>query len=244
MMNKNTITHRSLMMLVLASAVVPLVQAQAVKGVMNAATQVQAPATPVPPPPPPPPPAASAAAAAQGAAAATVRAPMGSAGAANAAANTAASGSVSRGVNANATTHASAQGQAHGLAVAHDASQKVSVTANPADEVAHIKETTFAQRDKLTADIESRLDASANIAADVEAKASQAEEKSRAMYAKLLVDIRAREKALRTSLREANKTTREKAWGEIQSELAKNYGAYAEVVARAEAAVATDAEVK
>ena len=224
-----------------------LASGQVLNGAAAGATAVRVPAAPAmpPPPPPPPPPSVNASAAAQSAAAtaATVRAPASSA-ATNAAAGTAVTGSASTGLNANATTHAATQGQVNGLAVAADASKQASVTVNTADTVAQIQATAFAQRDTVTADVQAKLDASASAMAGLEAKAAQAGEKSRAAFAKILVDVRAREKALRANLREAAKATKAEAWGTIQSELAKNYGAYAEVVARAEASAAADAGTK
>jgi hypothetical protein len=187
-------------------------------------------------PPPPPPPSVNASAAAQSATAtsAAIRAP-----ASSAAAGTAVTGSAATDLNANATTHAATQGQVNGLAVAADVSRQASVTVNTADTVAEIQSTAFARREAMTAEVQARLDASASVMAGLQAKADQAGEKSRAAFAKILVDVRAREKALRASLRTAAKTSKEESWGAVQSELAKNYGAYAEVVARAEASTDT-----
>jgi hypothetical protein len=188
-----------------------------------------------------PPPTVSAGAAAQGAAATVVHAPVIPPATASSAtaANSAVSGSVTTGVNASATTNASAAGQVHGLTVASAASQQASVTVNTADTVALIRQTAFTARDTVTAEVQARIDASAKVMAELEAKAARGGEKSRAAMAKALVEVRAREKALRVSLRDATRVAKESSWGEVQSALAKNYGDYAKAVA--EAAVAADA---
>ncbi|SDS01780.1 hypothetical protein [Opitutus sp. GAS368] len=241
----NTYGHKIIIVSLLAGLASLASSGQVLNGAAAGATAVRMPATPVIPPPPPPPPSVNASAAAQSAAAtsAAVRAPVSSA-ATNAAGSTAVNGSASTGLNANATTHAAAQGQVNGLAVATEASKQASVTVNTADTVAQIQTAAFARRDEVTTEVQARLDASASAMADLEVKTAQAGEKSRAAFAKILVDVRAREKALRTSLRAAAKATKEESWGAIQSELAKNYGAYAEIVARAEASASTDAGTK
>ncbi|HEY8994363.1 MAG TPA: hypothetical protein VIM71_06870 [Lacunisphaera sp.] len=249
----NTTIRSTIIISAALAGLASVASAQGVTGAVNSATHgaatimtpPPAPPPPATPPPPavslPPPATVSAGAASQGAANAVVRTPIAPPATASsaAAANSAVGGSVTTGLNANANTHASAAGQAHGLSVASEASRQASVTVNTADTVALIKQSAFAARDNVTAEVQARADASAKIVADLEVKAEQGGEKSRAALAKSLVEVRAREKALRASLREAAKTTKESTWGEVQSELAKNYGDYAKAVAEAE--VAADA---
>lgn len=148
----------------------------------------------------------------------------------------------SPGLNPNATAHASVEGQANGLAVAAVASDRTGTTLRMDDTVKAIHEATFATRDGVTADVQARLDASAKLVAELRLRAEAAGDKSRAAFAKALVEVRKQEKELRASLRAATKAEGESTWGEVQSELAKSYGAYAEAVAHAEVAAQTPAE--
>lgn len=215
----------------------------AVTGAVNAAAQVNK----LPVTPPPPPPSVSAGAAAQGAtaAAANVRAPMVNPAAASSAAGThiGAGTSTTRGLNANATTHASVTGQTQGLSQAATVGHNASVTVNPAATVGEIKGAAFNARKELAAEIEGRVDASMKSMAALQAKAEAAGDKSRQEFAKALVEVRAREKALRTSLKATIKAEGESIWGEVQSTLAKNYGDYAQAVASAETAAQGTATV-
>lgn len=215
----------------------------AVTGAVNAAAQVNR----LPVTPPPPPPAISASAAAQGAtaAAATVRAPVINPAAASSAAGTqiAAGASTTSGLNANATTHASVTGQTHGLSQAATVGHNASVAVNPAGTISEIKGSAFNTRKELAAEIEGRVDASMKAMAALQAKAEAAGDKSRREFAKALVEVRAREKALRASLKATTQAAGESTWGEVQSALAKNYGDYAQAVASAEAAAQGSASV-
>lgn len=147
-----------------------------------------------------------------------------------------------RGVNAEATTHASATGQTRGLAVAQLASGQTAVTTNLPETVRAIHEASFETRGQLTADLETRLDATTRQLVELRAKADQGGEKSRAEFAHALVEVRQQEKELRASLRAAMKVSDEKAWGEAQSALAKEYGAFAKAVAHAEVVAQPGAE--
>lgn len=149
---------------------------------------------------------------------------------------------VTRGVNAEATTHASATGQTRGLAVAQLASGQTAVTTNLPETVRAIHEASFETRGQLTADLETRLDATTRQLVELRAKADQGGEKSRAEFAHALVEVRQQEKELRASLRAAMKVSDEKAWGEAQSALAKEYGAFAKAVAHAEVVAQPGAE--
>jgi hypothetical protein len=182
-----------------------------------------------------PPPAASAgmSAAASGAARAPV-VPASSAAAASMHANGAVAPST--GVNVNATNHASAQGQANGLAVASVASNRASTTVNMADTVKSIHAATFAERDEVTTEVKTRLEASEKLVGELHTKAEASGEKSRAAFAKALVEVRKEQKKLRASLRAATKAADETSWGKVQSDLAANYGDYAKAVADAEVA--------
>lgn len=147
-----------------------------------------------------------------------------------------------RGVKVEATTHASATGQTRGRAVAQLASGQTAVTTNLAETVRAIHEASFETRSTLTADLETRLDATTRQLVELRAKADQGGEHSRAEFAKALVEVRRQEKEVRASLRAAMQVSDEKTWGEVQSALAKEYGAFAKAVADAEVAAQPGAE--
>lgn len=197
----------------------------------NAAAAARA-AVPVIPPAPAI--SASAASSAAAAARAPVLPPTASTTAATAGVN--AGTRVSPGLNTQATTHASAQGQANGLAVAAVASDNTRATLRMDETVKTIHAAAFAEREKLTAEVQARLDASAELVTELRTRAEAGGERSRAAFAKALVEVRRSEKQVRADLKAATKAAGESTWGSVQSELAKSYGAYAHAVAEAEVA--------
>ena len=238
-------------------ALAPLAPAQAA----NAAAQA-AHATAHVPVPVVPPPAASAVAAgvAANAAAASTAAHAGSNASAavpkaplvppaaspastHAAAQSAVAGSIPASANAGGGGAASSTAAGHPVgagASAHAATngttQTGSIALNPGQTMLTIRDTTFASRNTLATEIGARVDASNRAVAILEARADAAADHSRSALAKALVEVRAREKDLRTSLRATVKETDESSWGSVQSGLAKTYGDYAKAVADAEAA--------
>jgi len=201
-----------------------------------------------------PPPAATAAQAGGSASAAVPKAPLvppaASPASAHAAAQSAVAGSIPAGANANAGVGGAASSTAAGRPVGADASvhaaangttQTGSIVLNPGQTMLTIRDTTFASRNALATEIGARVDASKRSVESLEAHANAAADHSRSALAKALVEVRAREKDLRASLRETVKATDESNWGAVQSGLAKTYGDYAKAVADAEAAAQVEA---
>jgi len=241
---KNTI--RSIVLVSSLSALASFATAQVLNSAASAAGAVRAPAiTPPPPPPPPPAPAAAANIAAQGAAASAtaVKRPLltpVSANAAGAAQGSAAASSA--GIpNINAQTRASAQGQASGVAFSHGTANQASVSLDASGTEKTIRGAAFAMRESVNAEVQARLEASATAVAELRARADAAGEKSRAAFAKALTEVRQRERELRANLKASVQATKESSWGEVQSALAQSYGAYAQAVVQAEAAVQSEA---
>jgi ElaB/YqjD/DUF883 family membrane-anchored ribosome-binding protein len=139
-------------------------------------------------------------------------------------------------LNANASEHASAQGQANGLSVATVASDRTRATLRMDETVHSIRETSFAARDRVTAEVQTRLDDSEKVMVDLRAKAEATGDRSRAAFAAALKEVRKQERQVRADLKAATKAAGETTWGSVQSELAKSYGAYAQAVANAELA--------
>jgi hypothetical protein len=199
----------------------------------------------VPPVLPPPTVSAGAAASTAASAAAAARAPVlpPTASTTAAAASVNAGAKASPGLNSQASMHASAQGQANGLAVATVATDNTRATLRMDETVKTIHTAAFAEREKMTAEVQARLDASATLVAEMRARAEAGGEKSRAAFAKALVEMRKAEKQVRADLKAATKAAGESTWGSVQSELAKSYGDYAKTVAEAEVAAQGTTEV-
>jgi hypothetical protein len=141
----------------------------------------------------------------------------------------------SAGLNANATAHASAQGHLNGLTIAAAASGGLSASLAPDDSVQAIRNAKFAERAQVAADLETRLAASEKLVAELDVDARSADNKSRAELAKSLTAVRKQQKEVRASLKATAQASDEN-WGKIQSQLAKDYGDLAQVVAEVEVA--------
>lgn len=139
----------------------------------------------------------------------------------------------STGLDANASAHASAEGRTHGLAIAAAASGGLTTSLSTDETQAAIHRASFADRARLSTDIEARLQASEKLVAELEADAKAWEGKSRSSLAKSVAEVRKQQKEVRASLKAAAKAS-EKNWGKVQSELAKSYDDLAHVVANAE----------
>lgn len=192
----------------------------------------------------PPAPAFSASAASHAAAAARAPVLPPTASTTAAAASVNAGAKVSPGLNSQASMHASAQGQANGLAVAAVASDNTRAMLRMDETVKTIHATAFAEREKMTAEVQARLDASATLVTELRTRAEAGGEKSRAAFAKALVEVRKSEKQVRADLRAATKAAGESTWGSVQSELAKSYGDYAKAVAEAEVAAQSSVQTE
>lgn len=235
-------TTRCLLVVASAAALAATGSAQLVHSATNAATSVR----PVVPPMPPPPTATvNASAAAQNAAnaAANVRAPVlpPTASATAATATTSAVGASVSTANRPAvvgSANASAAGQLHGAAgLDVAATHGINATVNTAATTTQIEQATFESRKQLSADIEAKIEASEKALADLKTRADAAGDHARDDLARAMRDVRAKEKELRASLRSSVKSAKESTWGEVQSQLAKDYSAYAQAVIAAGATV-------
>jgi hypothetical protein len=119
----------------------------------------------------PPAPAFSASAASHAAAAARAPVLPPTASTTAAAASVNAGAKVSPGLNSQASMHASAQGQANGLAVAAVASDNTRAMLRMDETVKTIHATAFAEREKMTAEVQARLDASATLVTELRTRA-------------------------------------------------------------------------
>lgn len=223
---------RYLLVAASAATLAATASAQLLSGAANSAPAVRVPT-------PPPPPSVTATSAAQSAAtsAATVRAPI--APPVNATAATAAQSGLNASVGSNVNVDAGLQGATHaqlpGAALEHSVAHQASFTLSAADTVDAIRNTAHDARATLTAEIQAKVEASSNALAQLKARADATGDRARSEFGRALRVVRSKEKELRSSLKAAVKATKETTWGEVQSALARDYSAYAEAVAAAEA---------
>jgi hypothetical protein len=230
--NKKT---RTVLLVTFASILAPLATAQ-VAGAANAASSTVRSA----PPTPPSPPSVSAGARSDAAMNAASR-PTGAThadGASSAAVRTDRSG-----VNSSADIHASATGQERGLAVANTVSGGAAASLNVPDVVHQIHDTSFAGREAVTKDVDAKIDATSHTLSDLRHSARELKGDARDRFNAAYDDVRAKEKALKSSLKEARKAT-EANWAEAQAKLASDYDAYAQAVASAEATTSATATME
>lgn len=238
---KNTI--RNLVLVSSLTALAASAPAQVLHAAGGAAGAVAAPVIPPPSPPPP------ANIAAHGAASSAVGAQMPVLPPVDAHASGAARSHATAGVpdapagtpNLSARTHASAEGEANGVAFGNRTAGGATVGLNTPATTDEIRGAAFTGRDQVRTDVEARLNASSKAVKGLQARAEAAGEKSRKAFAKALVEVRQREKDLRASLKASAKADGESSWGKVQSDLARDYGAYAQAVARAEVAAGSNA---
>lgn len=206
-------TTRHLLVVATFAVLATVAPAQLLNNTTNTATTVR----PIPPTPPPAIPAATA----QGAASAStaLRLPA----------------TPPAGATAAAAAQTSAGGQAAGISLAQGASHEAALAVKPVDTLRAIQSTAFAARATLSAEVEARLEAGNQAIARFQARAEQAGERARDDFGRAMREVRAREKELRASLKAAVQATKESTWGEVQATLARDYSAYAEAVAHAEA---------
>jgi len=197
----------------LALLVTPYANAQAggaVEGTVGAAGALQ---RPIPAPPP------SAAAGVHGAGAVQAQRPIRD----------------GVGLNANATTHAALEARQTGLTVAALASTGATASLDSRATVEQIRAAAHANRDAILAEVKTRIDASVRATARLRSEARRLDGDARAEFQASIDDVKVREKAVKQSLKTARQA-RGDAQTAAQSRLAADYTAYAEAVARAEAA--------
>jgi hypothetical protein len=131
------------------------------------------------------------------------------------------------GLNPHATTHASVKAQERGLTVAALASSGATVE--------EIRTAAKANRDGVLANVDGQLEIGGQITANLRRQSRHLEGDAKVNFKAAMEDVKASEKTVRQSLREARKAKGD-AQAEAQAKLADDYAAYTEAVARAEAA--------
>jgi len=113
---------------------------------------------------------------------------------------------------------------------------ETSVTIDSASAINQIQTATYANRDSLSASVGMRIDTSSRSLALLRERVNATANGASLQFERALNDVRNREQALRTTLQSATRATGESAWSTAQATLQRDYAAYVEAVANAEAA--------
>jgi hypothetical protein len=113
----------------------------------------------------------------------------------------------------------------------------ITAVLNAGPTVKEINSATVDDRDKLSADIDARMNGTAKALAELKANTKSLNAEQRAEFKTAIKETDAREKALRKSLKTARKASVE-TWGDSRADVAANYDAYAQAAQHAEAVAA------
>ncbi len=133
------------------------------------------------------------------------------------------------GLNAQANSRASVNAQQRGL--------KVAALASGGATSEEIRTAAHANRDVVLERVDSQIEVGGQITADLNRQARHLDGEAKADFKAAMKEVKTAEKAVRRSLRTARKAKGE-AQADAQAQLATDYAAYTEAVARAEAAAA------
>ena len=131
------------------------------------------------------------------------------------------------GLNAQATSRASVNAQQRGL--------KVAALASSGATTEEIRTAAHANREVVLERVDSQIEVGGRITADLNRQARHLDGEAKADFKAAMKEVKTAEKAVRRSLRTARKAKGE-AQADAQAQLATDYAAYTEAVARAEAA--------
>lgn len=129
----------------------------------------------------------------------------------------------------------SAQAGARGSAMAQERGLRVAALASGGATADEIRTAAHANRDAVLTKVDSQIEVGGRITADLNRQARHLEGDAKVAFKAAMKDVKAAEKAVRRSLRAARKAEGEEAQAAAQAQLAADYTAYTEAVARAEA---------
>jgi hypothetical protein len=154
------------------------------------------------------------------------------------------------GVGANAATNADAAGQTHGSNAGLDANANgdaaaqahgpnaqasgaavVSTALSPPATIRDIQSTTFDARRSLLNEVSDRMDAGNELVSSLKRDPRAVTTDTRTEFNSALEDVKAKEKILKRSLKEARNASNADGWMVTQTTLAADYEAYATAVA-------------
>jgi hypothetical protein len=121
---------------------------------------------------------------------------------------------------------------APGMQVANQ--HAITAVLNAGPTVKEMSAATVDDRDKLSADIDSRVSATAKALTGLKAQTKSLNAEQRAEFKTAMKETDAREKALRKSLKTARKASVE-TWADTRADVASNYDAYVQAAQHAEA---------
>jgi hypothetical protein len=143
-------------------------------------------------------------------------------------------------VNGTATNNTAIARQTPGLSVAGANSNSISASLNSADTVAQINGTALQTRDGVVTRVNGQIQNADQAMGNLRTTGRELKGDARKQFDAAYDDVRARERDLKRSLREAN-NAKDETWMDARSKLASNYDAYVQAMARAEAAAQVNA---
>jgi hypothetical protein len=138
--------------------------------------------------------------------------------------------------NAGAEVNGNAAAQGHDLNAGSNGAVDVTTALNPSDTVRDINATAFDARKSLTDEVSDRIDTGRKTISSLRSISKSLDADARAKFDAALDEARARETALKHSLKAARKATTD-TWSSAQAALASDYQAYATAVAQLDATV-------
>jgi hypothetical protein len=133
--------------------------------------------------------------------------------------------------DANAAANVDAASQTHGLNAQASGTAAVSTALNPSDTIHSIQSTTFDERRTLLNEVSDRIDAGDKLVSSLKRDPRALNTDVRTEFKSALDDVKAKEKFLKRSLKEASNASNVDAWTVAQGTLAADYEAYATAVA-------------
>jgi hypothetical protein len=102
----------------------------------------------------------------------------------------------------------------------------------------NIHSVTHSNRDQVLTELDSRLDASEQAVGELRRNSRNLSSDARRQFDAAYDDVRAKEQALKASIRNARQATSD-SWTQAQSQLSSDYDAYVQALAHAETAAST-----
>ncbi len=137
----------------------------------------------------------------------------------------------------NAAVNADAADQTHGPNAQASVAATVSTALSPPATIRDIRSTTFDTRKSLLNEVSDRIDAGNELVSSLKRDPRAVNADTRTEFNSALNDVKAKEKILKRSLKEAGNASNADAWMVAQPTLAADYEAYATAVAALNATI-------
>jgi hypothetical protein len=145
-----------------------------------------------------------------------------------------ANGTVNGNVNANGlanpNANANAAAQAQGVNAQANSTMEATTVLSPPATVHDIQSTSFNERNPLLNEVSNRIEGGHRLISSLKSNPKATDAETRTEFKSALDDVKAKERILRRSLKEARNASNADAWTVAQGTLAADYEAYATAV--------------